>query len=312
MEKDKVGGTCLHRGCIPTKALLHAGEVADTAREAAQFGIKAELQGVDLAKVHAYKDGVVDRSYKGLQGLIKAAKNVTLVEGEGRLTGRNTVSVGGRTLTGRNVVLATGSYSRTLPGLEIDGERVITSEHALTLDRLPSSVVILGGGIIGCEFASVWRSFGAEVTIVEALDRLLATEDEDSSKQVQRAFRRRGIKALLGKPFERVEHTDTGVRVTVTGGETLEADLLLVAVGRGPNTAGPGLRGAGHQDGARVRAHGRAAAHQRARGVRDRRHRARPAVGPPWLPARHLRGRGDRRAAAAGGRRAGDPAGHLL
>ncbi|HLU45737.1 MAG TPA: dihydrolipoyl dehydrogenase [Natronosporangium sp.] len=241
VEKDKVGGTCLHRGCIPTKALLHAGEVADTAREAAQFGIKAELQGVDLAKVHAYKDGVVNRSYKGLQGLIKAAKNVTLVEGEGRLTGRNTVSVGGRTLTGRNVVLATGSYSRTLPGLEIDGERVITSEHALTLDRLPSSVVILGGGIIGCEFASVWRSFGAEVTIVEALDRLLATEDEDSSKQVQRAFRRRGIKALLGKPFERVEHTDTGVRVTVTGGETLEADLLLVAVGRGPNTAGLGF-----------------------------------------------------------------------
>jgi dihydrolipoamide dehydrogenase len=241
VEKDKVGGTCLHRGCIPTKALLHAGEVADTAREAEQFGIKAELLGVDMAAVHAYKDGVVNRSYKGLQGLIKAAKNITLVEGEGRMTGRNSISVDGRTLTGRNLVLATGSHSRTLPGLELDGERVISSEHALTLDRLPSSVVILGGGIIGCEFASVWRSFGTEVTIVEALDRLLATEDEDTSKQVQRAFRRRGIKALLGKPFERVEHTDTGVRVTVAGGETLEADLLLVAVGRGPNTAGLGF-----------------------------------------------------------------------
>jgi dihydrolipoamide dehydrogenase len=241
VEKDKVGGTCLHRGCIPTKALLHAGEVADTARESAQFGIQAELTGVDMAGVNAYKDGVVSKMYRGLQGLIKAAK-ATVVEGEGRLAGPKAVEVDGRRLTGRHLVLATGSYSRTLPGLTIDGDRVIASEHALNLDRVPASVVVLGGGIIGAEFASAWRSFGAEVTIVEALPRLLATEDEDSSKQLERAFRRRGITARLNQPFEKMEHTDGGVRVTVAGGETIEAELLLVAVGRGPVTDGLGYQ----------------------------------------------------------------------
>ncbi|QSB16196.1 dihydrolipoyl dehydrogenase [Natronosporangium hydrolyticum] len=240
VEKDKVGGTCLHRGCIPTKALLHAGEVADATRESSQFGIQAELTGVDMTAVNSYKDGVITKGYRGLQGLLKAAKRVTTVEGAGRLVGPNTVEVAGRRLTGRHVVLATGSYSRTLPGLEPDGERVLTSEHALALDRVPASVIVLGGGIIGCEFASVWRSLGAEVTILEALPRLLPTEDEDSSKQVQRAFRRRGINFKPDRPFEKLEHTDSGVRVTVAGGETLEAELLLVAVGRGPVTDGLG------------------------------------------------------------------------
>lgn len=239
VEKDKLGGTCLHRGCIPTKALLHAGEVADTAREAEQFGVKADLVGVDMPGVNAYKDGVVAKMYKGLQGLLKAAK-ITMVEGAGRLVGPDAVEVNGTRYTGRHVVLATGSYSRTLPGLKIDGERVITSEHALGLDRVPSSVVVLGGGVIGVEFASAWRSFGAEVTIVEALPRLVALEDEDCSKQVERAFRRRGIAFKVNKPFEKLEYTDTGVRVTVAGGESVEAELLLVAVGRGPTTAGLG------------------------------------------------------------------------
>jgi dihydrolipoamide dehydrogenase len=240
VEKDKVGGTCLHRGCIPTKALLHAGEVADATREAAQFGVRAELGGVDMAGLNGYKDGVVAKGYRGLQGLLKAA-GTTVVEGEGKLTAPNSVAVAGRTLTaGRAVVLATGSYSKTLPGLEIDGERVITSEHALKLEKLPASVVVLGGGIIGCEFASAWRSFGVEVTIVEALPRLLATEDEDSSKQLARAFRRRGITSKVDKPFEKVEHIDGGVRVAVAGGETIEAELLLVAVGRGAVTEGVG------------------------------------------------------------------------
>jgi dihydrolipoamide dehydrogenase len=238
VEKDKVGGTCLHRGCIPTKALLHAGEVADTARESTHFGIKTELVGVDVAGLNAYKDGVVSKMYRGLQGLIRAAK-ITVVEGEGRLVGPTSVQVGDRRLTGRRLVLATGSYPKTLPGLEIDGERVITSEHALTLDRIPASVVVLGGGIIGAEFASAWRSFGAQVTIIEALPRLLAGEDEDSSKQVERAFRRRGITAKVNKSFEKLEHTDGGVRVTA-GGETIEAELMLVAVGRGPATEGLG------------------------------------------------------------------------
>src|SRR5690606_9703393 len=247
VEKDKIGGTCLHRGCIPTKALLHAAEVADATRESEQFGIKADFVGVDMAAVNSYKDGVVAKGYRGVQGLIKAAKKITVVEGEGRLTARDTVEVtpvgsgtDQRRLTGRHVVLATGSYSRTLPGLTIDGERIITSEHALTLDRVPASAVVLGGGVIGCEFASVWRSFGAEVTIVESLPKLLATEDEESSKQLQRAFRRRGITALVDKPFENVEYTDTGVKVTVAGGQTVEAELMLVAVGRGALTDGLG------------------------------------------------------------------------
>jgi dihydrolipoyl dehydrogenase len=239
IEQDKLGGTCLHRGCIPTKALLHAGEVADQTRESEQFGVKAELIGVDMAGVNAYKDGVVGRLYKGLQGLLAAAK-VTYVEGTGALVGPRLVEVNGARYAGANLLLATGSYSRSLPGLEIDGDRVITSEHALTLDRVPASAVVLGGGVIGVEFASAWRSFGVDVTIVEALPRLIAAEDEECSKALERAFRRRKIAFLVNKPFERVERTDTGVRVTVAGGQTIDAELLLVAVGRGPVTAGIG------------------------------------------------------------------------
>jgi dihydrolipoamide dehydrogenase len=239
IEKDKLGGTCLHRGCIPTKALLHAGEIADQTRESEQFGIKAELVGVDMAGVNAYKDGVVARLYKGLQGLVSAAK-ITYVSGSGKLVGPSTVEVDGQWYTGRNVVLATGSYSRTLPGLELDGERVITSEHVLLMDRVPASAIVLGGGVIGVEFASVWRSFGAEVTVVEVLPRLVASEDEDCSKALERAYRKRGIGLKVGKGFEKVERTDSGVRVTIAGGETLDAELLLVAVGRGPVTANLG------------------------------------------------------------------------
>jgi dihydrolipoamide dehydrogenase len=240
IEKDKLGGTCLHRGCIPTKALLHAGEIADQTRESEQFGIKAELVGIDMAGVNAYKDGVVTRLYKGLQGLVSAAK-INYVAAEGRLVGPMTVEAGGQQYTaGRAVVLATGSYSRSLPGLAVDGERVITSEHALLLDRVPASAIVLGGGVIGVEFASAWKSFGVDVTVVEALPRLVAAEDEECSKALERAFRKRGIGFKVGKPFEKVERTEAGVRVTIAGGETLEAELLLVAVGRGPTTANLG------------------------------------------------------------------------
>ncbi len=239
IEKDKLGGTCLHRGCIPTKALLHAGEVADQTRESEQFGIKSELVSIDMAGVNAYKDGVVAKLYKGLQGLVSAAK-ITYVQGSGRLVSPDTVEVDGERFIGRNVVLATGSYSKSLPGLELDGRRVITSEHALNLERLPASAIVLGGGVIGVEFASAWRSLGVEVTIVEALPRLVAAEDEEISKVVERAFRKRGIGFKTGKPFESVEPTESGVRVTIAGGESLEAELLLVAVGRGPSTSGIG------------------------------------------------------------------------
>jgi dihydrolipoamide dehydrogenase len=239
IEKGKIGGTCLHRGCIPTKALLHAGEIADQARESEQFGVKATLDGIDMAGVNSYKDGVVGRLYKGLMGLIKAAK-IAAVEGEGRLVGPTTVEVNGQRITGKHLVLATGSYSKTLPGLDFDGERVIDSEVALQLDRVPESAIVLGGGVIGVEFASAWKSFGTDVTIIEALPRLVAAEDEDLSKQVERAFRKRGITFKTNSPFEKLEKTDSGVRVTVAGGETFEAELLLVAVGRGPTTANLG------------------------------------------------------------------------
>lgn len=239
VEKGNLGGTCLHIGCIPTKALLHAAEVADHTRDAEQFGVRASLEGVDMAGVNAYKDGVVSRLFKGLTGLVKS-RGITVIEGEGRLTGPREVTVDGTPHTGRHVVLASGSYPRTLPGLELDGQRVITSEDALRLDRVPASVVVLGGGVIGCEFASVWRSFGAEVTILEALPRLVPGEDEASSKALERAFRKRGIAFRTGTPFQSVKTTDDGVAVTVEGGDVIEAELLLVAVGRGPATDGLG------------------------------------------------------------------------
>jgi dihydrolipoamide dehydrogenase len=239
VEKGNLGGTCLHVGCIPTKALLHAAEVADSAREASQFGVHATLDGIDMTGVNAYKDKVVGRLFKGLTGLIKS-RGITVIEGEGRLTGPRTVTVGDTAYTGRHVVLASGSYSKSLPGLEVDGERVLTSEHALRLDRVPASVIVLGGGVIGCEFASVWASFGSQVTIVEALPRLVAVEDEASSKALERAFRKRKIDFRTGTPFQSVKHTDTGVAMTVEGGDVIEAELLLVAVGRGPSTQGLG------------------------------------------------------------------------
>ncbi len=243
VEKDKLGGTCLHRGCIPTKALLHAAEVADNAREGDQFGVKSSLEGIDIAGVNSYKDGVVSRLYKGLQGLAKANK-VTLVEGAGTFVGPNTVEVNGQRYVGKNVVLATGSYARSLPGLEIGG-RVITSDQALNLDFIPEKVVVLGGGVIGVEFASVWRSFGADVTIVEALPRLVPAEDEYASKQLERAFRKRGIKFKTGVKFTGATQSGDGVSVTLENGDVLDADLLLVAVGRGPNSAGHGYEEAG-------------------------------------------------------------------
>jgi dihydrolipoamide dehydrogenase len=244
IEKDKVGGTCLHRGCIPTKALLHAGEIADAAKESAQFGVNATFEGIDMAGVHKYKDGVISKNWKGLQGLIKS-RGILIVEGEGRLVSANSVAVGDDTYTGANVILATGSYSRSLPGLQIDGQRVITSEHALLIDHVPSSAIVLGGGVIGVEFASAWKSFGTDVTIVEALPHLVPLEDEDNSKLLERAFRRRGINFKLGARFSSVENTDSGVKVTLESGETLEAELLLVAVGRGPTSANLGYEQVG-------------------------------------------------------------------
>ncbi|WP_091233876.1 dihydrolipoyl dehydrogenase [Microbacterium sp. 3J1] len=243
IEKDKVGGTCLHRGCIPTKALLHAAEVAEHVRDAAHVGITATLESIDPAGVRAYREGIVAKKYKGLEGLVKA-RGITTVAGTGRLNPDRSVSVGDDVYVGSDVILATGSYSRTLPGLEIGG-RVLTSEHALSLDVIPERVLILGGGVIGVEFASVWRSFGAEVTIIEALPHLVPNEDIAMSKGLERAFRRRGIRYSLGVRFQSVTQDDSSVTVTLEDGTQFTADYLLVAVGRGPVTADLGFEEAG-------------------------------------------------------------------
>jgi dihydrolipoamide dehydrogenase len=248
VERDKLGGTCLHWGCIPTKALLHAAEVADAAREGDKIGVKSSLAGIDMAGVNAYKDGVVAKLYKGLQGLVKSRK-INLVDGTGRFEAPNAVVVAKNDGTsdryvGRNVVLATGSYAKSLPGLEIGG-RIITSNEAIRLDAVPDRVVVLGGGVIGVEFASVFKSFGAEVTVIEALPHLVPNEDEFSSKLLERAFRRRKIAFKTGVKFTGAKQTEDSVTVSLESGEEIEADILLVAVGRGPNTAGHGYEEAG-------------------------------------------------------------------
>ncbi|MCK2031817.1 dihydrolipoyl dehydrogenase [Microbacterium sp. KSW4-4] len=243
IEKDKVGGTCLHRGCIPTKALLHAAEVADHVRDASSVGVTASFGGIDVAGVRTYSEGIVAKKYKGLEGLVKA-RGITTVPGLGRLNTDRSISVGDDVYVGTDVILATGSYSRSLPGLEIGG-RILTSEQALALDVIPERVLILGGGVIGVEFASVWRSFGAEVTIVEALPHLVPNEDIAMSKGLERAFRRRGIQYSLGVRFQTATQDDSSVTVTLEDGKELTADYLLVAVGRGPATADLGFEEAG-------------------------------------------------------------------
>ena len=243
VEKDRVGGTCLHRGCIPTKALLHTAEIADAVRDAARVGVDASLTGIDPVRMAAYRDGIVAKKYKGLQGLL-AARKITVVTGEGRLGADRTVHVGDDAYRGADVILATGSSTRTLPGIEIGG-RVLTSEEALALEVIPERVIILGGGVIGVEFASLWHSLGAEVTVVEALDSLLPAEDAASRKALERAFRRRGITAKTGTRVESVVAGDDAVAVTLSDGSSLDADYVLVAVGRGPVTAGLGFEEAG-------------------------------------------------------------------
>ena len=244
IEADKLGGTCLHRGCIPTKALLHSGEIADGARDASHFGVNAQFLSMDMPAVNSYKDGVISKLHKGLQGLVKS-RNITYIEGNGKLVAKDTIEVNGEKITGKNIILATGSYARSLPGLDIDGVKVMTSDHATKLDYVPKSVIVLGGGVIGSEFASVWKSFGSEVTIIEGLPHLVPLEDESSSKQLERAFRKRGINFELGTRFKSHTVGADGVTVTLEDGKTFTAEILLVAVGRGPVSANLGYEGQG-------------------------------------------------------------------
>ncbi len=243
IERHKLGGTCLHRGCVPTKALLHSAEVADQVRSAASVGVAATFEGIDLPGVHAYRDDIVAKKHKGLEGLI-AARKITVVHGDGRVADDGSVIVGDDVYRGADLVLATGSFSRTVTGVELD-DRVITSDQALTLPFVPERAVVLGGGVIGVEFASIWRSFGSEVTIVEATDRLVPAEDAALGKGLERAFRRRGIAVRTASRLSGTTRTDAGVSVHLEDGTTIDADVLLVAVGRGPATAGLGLEEAG-------------------------------------------------------------------
>ena len=247
VEEDKIGGTCLHRGCIPTKALLHAAELADGARTGAAHGILTSFEGIDTAALHARKDKVVGQLHKGLTGLIGQA-GIEVVAGRGRLVDASTVSVetveGVRTVSAKTVVLATGSYARTLPGVEL-GPRVMTSDQAMNLETIPQRVAVLGGGVIGVEFASMLRSFGAEVTVVEALDRIVAAEEPSISKHLTREFNKRGITAKTSTRVASVEADDERAVVHLEGGDALEVDLVLVAVGRGPRSEGLGFEEAG-------------------------------------------------------------------
>ena len=252
VEKDKVGGTCLHRGCIPTKALLHAADLVDEIKSSGEFGIITQEPQVDWGKVLDFKESVVGRMYKGLSGLVKRNK-IELVEGEGRLVDARTVAVktadGERTLTaGKGLILATGSYPRDLPFIKADGDKVHNSNHALNAQDIPSSVVIVGGNYIGLEFASVYRSLGAEVQVVEMLPKIAPAEDDDISEALHKLLQRRGIKFHLGVSVSGAQTTDSGVTVEIEKDgkkETLTADRMFVAIGRAARTDGIGLEEAG-------------------------------------------------------------------
>ncbi|MDP9800186.1 dihydrolipoamide dehydrogenase [Arcanobacterium wilhelmae] len=237
IEGDKVGGTCLHRGCIPTKALLHVAEVADEMREGSNIGVMGNFDHIDMSAVNSYKNGVIEKMYKGLTGLV-ASRNVETISGWGRLVAKDTVEVNGQQIKGKNIILASGSFSKTI-GQTITN-RVITSEQALNMDVVPKSVVVLGGGVIGVEFASVWASYGAEVTIIEGLDHLVPNEDEAISKNLERQFRKRKIAFKTKTMFDHVEEDANGVHVFTQDGKQFDAEYLLIAIGRGPNTANMG------------------------------------------------------------------------
>jgi dihydrolipoamide dehydrogenase len=246
IEKDKLGGTCLHRGCIPTKALLQSADVVETVKEAAKFGVAAAFQSVDLEGVAKFRDGVVNALFRGLSGLV-ASRGIELIAGTGQLTSANTVTVtpvdGGptREVLGTHLLVATGSVPRQIPGIDIDGKQIITSDEGLALGMIPRSVIVLGGGAIGCEFATVWNSFGAKVTIVEALPHLVPLEDDVASKALEKAFKKHGIAFHLGATVTSATPSQDGVAVTLGDGSALSADLLLVAIGRAPVTDGIGL-----------------------------------------------------------------------
>jgi dihydrolipoyl dehydrogenase len=252
VEKDpKYGGTCLHRGCIPTKALLHTAAVLDEIRDAADLGIEVAAPKLDVPKAQERKQKVVDKNARGIEGLFKKNK-VTGLHGRGRLAGAHEVEVEGpdgkRVYGARHVMIATGSVPRDLPFAPADGKRILNSDHILELDRVPATLAVLGAGAVGTEFASIYTSFGTQVTLIEMLPRILPIEDEEVSAELHRALRKRGIQVMAGTKMASLETTETGVKLQLEAGgksEALEAEMLLVAVGRKPVTEDLGLEALG-------------------------------------------------------------------
>ncbi|MCP3979729.1 MAG: dihydrolipoyl dehydrogenase [bacterium] len=247
-----LGGTCLHWGCIPTKALLHSAEILDTARHAGGFGIRIPEAELDLPAVHKYKTKTVRSNTKGIEYLFKK-HGVTLLAGRGRLAGPGRVEVtptdgAPYVVETKNTILATGSAVRGLPGVEFDGERVISSDHALNLDHVPKSLIVLGAGAVGVEFASIYKTFGSDVTVVELLPRLVPVEDDDLGKELGKAFKKRGIAVHVDTAVKQVDSGKSGVHVVAEkGGKKVEldAEMLLIAIGRRPLTDDLGLEGTG-------------------------------------------------------------------
>ncbi|HEV8200712.1 MAG TPA: dihydrolipoyl dehydrogenase [Candidatus Polarisedimenticolia bacterium] len=243
-----LGGTCLHVGCIPTKALLHTADVLETARDGARFGVKAGEVTLDLAAMHKYRTDVIRRQAQGVQYLMKK-NNITVLAGHGRLKGPGKVEVkpetgAAQTIATKNVILATGSAAKLLPGLKVDGKRILTSTEALLLERVPKSMIVLGAGAVGVEFASIYSRFGSQVTLVEMLPRVLPIEDEEISAEMLKALKKRGIEVRVATKVEEVKPAEKGVEVKVSsdkGSDTLKGETLLCAVGRRPVTEDVGL-----------------------------------------------------------------------
>ena len=246
VESDKLGGTCLHIGCIPTKALLESSELYHrVATRGSEFGLKAEVVGYDYPRIAERRDAVVNQLYKGVQYLMKKNK-IEVVEGKGRLRDRNTIEVGATQVKGKNLIVATGSVVKTLPGLELDGQFVISSDHAVLSKSAPESICIIGAGAVGVEFATFYNQLGVKVTLLEALDRLVPLEDEDVSKELLTAFKKVGIDCRLGVKVSGAKKARGGVSVDTDQGEVW-ANQLLVAVGRAAVSRELGLEQAGVQ-----------------------------------------------------------------
>ncbi len=256
IERDKLGGTCLHRGCIPTKSLLHSAALVEEVRHGAEFGVLADNPRIDFPKVNARKEKVVNQLHRGVEFLMKK-NGVTVLKGDGRLVGPTELAVrradgAEQRISARDVIIATGSAPRALPNLPFDGERIISSDHALQLTEIPGRVIILGAGAVGVEFGCAWNAFGSEVTIVEVLPTLVPLEDREVGQTLERIFKRRGITCLPGTRLDiaSVRASGSGVSVELEQNgqrRQIEADMLLVAVGRAPTVQGIGLEELGVQ-----------------------------------------------------------------